>query len=181
MELMELMRTRRSVRQYTDEKISDEQIKQIITAGLLAPSGHSLYPCEFIIVKNRDTLNEMSHCRVGVAKMLEQAAAAIAVVADCDKSDTIIEDAAVALMNMELMAWSMGIGNCWIQILGRDAEDHETSEDYLQGILDFPEDFLCLAILSLGIPSKVPKPRELDKIKFDRVHEENFKNPAPQF
>ena len=93
MDLLEVMRSRRSVRRYTDEKISDEQLKKILSAALLAPSGHSKYPCEFIVVKNRELLEKMSHCRKSnVAKMLEGAAAAIVVVADKDKSDTFVED-----------------------------------------------------------------------------------------
>ena len=54
MEVLEVMKKRRSVRRYTEEKISDEQLKKIVSAALLAPSGHSKYPCEFIVVKNRE-------------------------------------------------------------------------------------------------------------------------------
>ena len=173
-DLVELMRSRRSIRQYTDEKISDEQIKKILSAALLAPSGHSKYPCEFIVVKNRETLEKMSHCRVNVAKMLNQAAAAIVVIADAEKSDTIVEDSSVAMMNMELMAASLGIGNCWIQIRNRAAENNAPSEEYLREILKFPENFKCQSILSLGIAAKQPRPRELDKLNFGKVHEEIF-------
>ena len=169
MDLLEIMRSRRSVRRYTDEKISDEDLKKILSAALLAPSGHSKYPCEFIAVKNRELLEKMSHCRKGVAKMLEGAAAAIVVVADKDKSDTFVEDSCVAMMNMELLATSLGIGNCWIQVRNREAEDDSASEEFLRGILNFPENFACQAILSLGIPAKEPKARELDKLNFDKV------------
>ena len=173
-DLLELMRSRRSVRQYTDETISDEQLQKILSAALLAPSGHSKYPCEFIIVKNRETLEKMSHCRVNVAKMLNQAAAAVVVIADKEKSDTLVEDSSVAMMNMELMATSMGIGNCWIQVRARDAENNSPSEDYLRTILNFPENFMCQSILSLGVPAKPPRQRELEKLNFDKVHSETF-------
>ena len=173
-DLLEIMRSRRSVRQYTEEKISDEQIKKILSAALLAPSGHSKYPCEFIVVKNSETLEKMSHCRVGVAKMLNQAAAAIVVIADAEKSDTIVEDSSVAMMNMELMATSLGIGNCWIQVRNRPAENNLPSEDFLRDILKFPQNFKCQSILSLGIAAKQPRPRELEKLNFDKIHEEIF-------
>ncbi len=173
-DLLEIMRTRRSVRKYTAQEISDEDIKKILNAALLAPSGHSKYPCEFIVVKNRETLNKMSQCRVNVAKMLEDAAYAVVVIADKEKSDTIVEDCSVAMMNMELEATSLGIGNCWIQIRGRDAENGSTSEDYLRGILNFPEKFACQSVLSLGYPDKMPRQRELDKLKFEKIHYENF-------
>jgi nitroreductase len=176
-ELLELMRSRRSVRQYTDEKISDEQIKKILSAALLAPSGHSKYPCEFIVVQNSETLEKMSHCRVGVAKMLASAAAAIVVIADKEKSDTVVEDSAVAMMNMELMATSLGIGNCWIQVRARDSENNSSSEEYIREILKFPENFMCQSILSLGIPAKMPRQRELDKLNFSKVHNETFVLP----
>ena len=169
MEMLEVMRRRRSVRRYTEEKISDEQLKQIVSAALLAPSGHSKYPCEFIVVKSREVLEKMSHCRKGVAKMLEGAAAAVGVVADKDKSDTFVEDSCVAMMSMQLLAASLGIGNCWIQVRGREAEDDSASEDYLRAILNFPENFACQAILSLGFPAKEPRARELDKLNFDKV------------
>lgn len=169
MEMLNVMLTRRSVRRYTDEKLSDEQLKKILSAALLAPSGHSKYPCKFIVVRNRELLEKMSHCRKGVAKMLEGAAAAVVVIADRDKSDTFVEDSCVAMMNMELMAWSMGIGNCWIQIRNREAEDDSPSETYLRGLLNFPENFACQAILSMGFPAKEPRARELDKLDFDKV------------
>lgn len=170
MELLDIMRRRRSVRRYTDEPLADEQLKKILSAALLAPSGHAKYPCEFIVVRNRELLEKMSHCRKSnIAKMLDGAAAAIVVIADRDKSETIIEDSSVAMMNMELMASSMGIGNCWIQIRAREAEDDSSSEDYLRGLLNFPENFSCQAVLSLGMPAKEPRARELDKLNFDKV------------
>ena len=169
MDMLEIMRSRRSVRRYTEEKISDEDLKKILSAALLAPSGHSKYPCEFIVVKNRDLLEKMSHCRKGVAKMLEGAAAAVVVIADKNKSDTFVEDSCVAIMNMELLATSLGIGNCWIQIRNREAEDDTPSENYLRGLLNFPENFACQAILSLGFPAKPPRARELDKLNFDKI------------
>ena len=101
--------------------------------------------------------------------MLEGAAAAVVVIADKDKSDTFVEDSCVAMMSMELLATSLGIGNCWIQVRNRDAEDNSTSEDYLRGLLNFPENSACQAILSLGYPAKPPRARELDKLNFDKV------------
>lgn len=169
MDMLEIMRSRRSVRRYTDEKLSDEQLKEIVSGALLAPSGHSKYPCEFIVVKSRELLEKMSHCRKGVAKMLEGAAAAVVVIADKDKSDTFVEDSCVAMMSMQLVATSLGVGNCWIQVRNRDAEDDTPSENYLRGVLNFPENFACQAILSLGYPAKPPRARELDKLNFDKI------------
>lgn len=169
-----LMVARRSVRKYSEEPIDDEMLETIVRAGLLAPSGHSKYPCEFIVVKDRETLKRMSHCRTGAAKMLAGARAAIVVIADRDKSDVIIEDASVAMMCMHLMAASLGLASCWIQVRARDAEDGRSSEEFLREFLAFPENYQCQAVLSLGVPERPSKPHDLDKLKLDKIHREKF-------
>lgn len=172
--LLELMINRRSVRKYSSESVTDEQIKTIITAALLGPSGHSKYPCEFIVVKDRDTLEKMSHCRVGVAKMLNNASCAIVTIADKDKADTVIEDSAISMMNMHLMAANLGLGSCWIQLRIREAEDGRNSEEYMRELLGIPENYLCQAVLSIGSLEKSPKPHDVNKLHFDKIHTEKF-------
>ena len=172
--LLELMINRRSVRKYSSEPVTDQQIKTIITSALLGPSGHSKYPCEFIVVKDRDTLEKMSHCRVGVAKMLNNASCAIVTIADKDKADTVIEDSAISMMNMHLMAANLGLGSCWIQLRIREAEDGRNSEEYMRELLGIPENYLCQAILSIGNLEKSPKPHDVNKLNFDKIHMEKF-------
>ena len=46
MELLKLLQSRRSIRKYTDEHISDETLEKILQAGLLAPSSRAIYPVE---------------------------------------------------------------------------------------------------------------------------------------
>ena len=172
--LIDLMINRRSVRKYSSEPVNDEQIKSITTAALLSPSGHSKYPCEFIVVKDRQTLEKMSHCRIGVAKMLNNASCAIVTIADKNKADTVVEDSAIAMMNMHLMAANLGLGSCWIQLRLREAEDGCNSEDFIRELLNIPDNYLCQAILSIGNLDKPPKPHDLDKLNFDKIHNENF-------
>ena len=172
--LLELMINRRSVRKYSTEPVTDEQIKTITTAALLGPSGHSKYPCEFIVVKDRETLEKMSHCRVAVAKMLNNASCAIVVIADKDKADTVIEDSAISMMNMHLMAANLGLGSCWIQLRIREAEDSRSSEEYIRELLGIPQNYLCQAILSIGNLEKAPKPHDVNKLHFDKIHSEKF-------
>ena len=172
--LLELMLSRRSVRKYTADPIKDEKIETILRAGLLGPSGHSKYPLEFIVVRDKATLEKMSHARVGAAKMLTGASAAVVVVANIEASDVWVEDASVAMMSMHLMATELGLGSCWIQVRLREAEDGRSSEEFLRDILEFPSNYQCLAILSIGEAERQPKPRELDKLKVEKIHREKF-------
>ena len=115
MKLLEMMQNRRSVRTYTGEPISEEQLTAILQAGLLSASGKAIYPWELITVQNKETLKQMSECRGASSKMLAGAEAAIVVVANEDLSDVWIEDCSIVMTNMHLMADSLGLGSCWLQ------------------------------------------------------------------
>ncbi len=174
MNFLDILLKRRSVRKYTDEKITEEQLQMILNAGLLSPSGHNYKPWELIVVQDKDTLMKMSECRVGSAKMLIGAAAAIVVLGDEEKTDVWTEDCSIAMSNMHIMADSLGLGSCWIQGRNRDAEDGRTTEEYLRDILGFPENMRLEAILSIGHPAASPKPHTLDDIPKEKIHYEKY-------
>ena len=165
---------RRSVRVYTDEPIADEDLKKILSAGLMAPSGKSKFPWHFIVVKDRAMLEKLSLCRVGVARMLATAACAIVVVGDPAVTDTLVEDCTIAAAYMHLEASTLGLGRCHIQGRGRTAENGETTEDYVRGLLGFPADYKMQAVLSLGHIGKPMKPHKEEKLFWDKVHQEKF-------
>ena len=77
MELIDIMLKRRSIRKYTDENISDDKIEKIIEAGLLAPTSRNRKPCEFVVIKNKEVLEELSHTKASGSKMLANANVAI--------------------------------------------------------------------------------------------------------
>lgn len=174
MDLMEMMKNRRSVRKYTQERIEDEKIEKIVQAGLLSASGRGIRPWEFIVVRDKEMLRKMSECRNGAAKMLEGADCAVVVIADAEKTDVWTEDCSIAMANMHLMADVMGVGSCWIQGRLREAPDGRSTEEYLRELLKYPKDYKLEAILSLGMPEVHPAPRSLEEIPEGKVHREQF-------
>ncbi len=174
MELFDLMYSRRSIRKYTDEKITEEKLEKIVKSGLLGATGKNTHSPEFIVVTDKTVLEKLSHARVGAAKMLADASAAIVTLGNEEKTDTFVEDASIALENMHLTAFSLGVGSCWIQGKGREAENGESTEEYVRSVLDFPKNLKLIAILSLGIPSEFPKAYTDDNIDFSRIHREKY-------
>ncbi|MDO4321210.1 MAG: nitroreductase family protein [Lachnospiraceae bacterium] len=174
MELLEVMRKRRSVRTYTEETVSEEKVTSILQAGLLSASGKAIRPWEFIVIRNKETLKTMAECRVAGSKMLLSADCAIVVLGDEEKSDVWVEDCSVAMENMHLMADSLGVGSCWIQGRLREAPGEKTTEEYLRELLKFPEHFRLEAILSLGMPKNHPEAYELEKLPMEKIHREMF-------
>ena len=80
MDLLEIMRRRRSIRNYSGEEIPEESITKVLQAGLLSASGKAKRPWVFIVVRHRKTLDDLSVCRAGGVKMLKEAQCAIVVI-----------------------------------------------------------------------------------------------------
>lgn len=173
--LLEIMQKRHSVRKYTGHAVLDEYLKMVLQAGLLSASSRGRRPWELIVVRNKETLKQMSKGRAsGSAKMLENAEAAVVVIANEELSDVWIEDCSIVMSNMHLMADSLGLGSCWIQGRLREAKEGETTEEYLREILDFPENYKLEAILSIGMPESHPVKQELDSLHTEKIHYERF-------
>ena len=100
MDFLKLLLQRRSSREYTGEPIPEDQLRQVLQAGLLSPSGRGRKPWEFLVVQKKEVLSELAHCRQGAAKMLEYAGCAILVFADPEKTDVWIEDCVITMNNM---------------------------------------------------------------------------------
>lgn len=173
MELLEIMRRRHSIRQYTGEAVPEDKIETILKAGMLSASGRAIRPWEFIVVQDKETLKYLSGCRAGSVKMLEKAGCAIVVIGDSEKTDVWIEDCSIALANMHLMADYLGVGSCWVQGRLRSAEEKST-EAYVRDRLKFPETYKLEAVLSLGIPAETRDAYNLDELPVEKIHRDKF-------
>lgn len=173
MDLLEIMRNRRSIRSYTQEPILEESLTKILQAGLLAESGKAKRPWEFIVVRDKETLEYLSGCRAGGVKMLKEAQCAIVVIGDAKEQDVWVEDCSVAMAHMHLMASSLGIGSCWIQGRLRES-DEKTTEEYVREKLGFPENYKLEAILSLGMPAVRMPAYQLEELPMAKVKWEKF-------
>lgn len=173
-DVLAAMGRRHSVRKYAEGSIAPEKVERILDAALLSASGMAKRPWELVVIEDRETLDALVGCREHGSAMLSDAAAAIVVLADVEKSDTWIEDCSIVMANMHLAASSLDVGSCWIQGRMRMASDGRTTNDYVRELLGYPESFELEAILSLGIPEKTSEMREPDEKLLDKVHHGRF-------
>lgn len=171
--MLNLLKNRRSVRKFTDEKINKETIEKILKAGLLSPSSKNKKPVEFVVVEDRETLLKLKECKSKGAEGLNTAPCAIAVIADSELSDVWIEDASVATTLIQLAAEDLGLGSVWIQMRKRKSKD-EDSEEEVRKVLNIPEKFAVLSIVALGYKDEEKKPYDESSYDFSKVHNENF-------
>lgn len=174
MELLELMRNRRSVRLFTGETVPEEKVEKVVQAALLSASGRAIRPWEFIVVRDKDMIQKLSECRPGVTKTIAGADVAIVVAADAEKSGQWMEDCSIAMANMYLMAEEQGVGGCWIHCRERETPDGGSTEKYLQELLGIPETYRVMSMFVFGVPASHPDAYELDQLKTEKVHYEKY-------
>lgn len=170
MEFIDLLLKRRSVRRFKDDDIPKKDLEKILEAGLLAPTSRNRKPCNFLIVENKKTLKKLSQSKESGAELLAGCNRAIVVVANTMISDTWIEDSSIALGYMHLMAASLDIGSCWVQIHLRKTADGKDSENVVKEITGLDDYFRIVGILALGIPEGDVKPHTLEDIDKGKIH-----------
>ena len=129
METMQNILTRRSVRKFADKPIEPDKLHTILEAAMSGPCAVNAREWAFIVVTDREKLAQMAEANGRVARMLNQAAAAILVCGDLDRAfppapDFWVIDAAIAAQNMTLAANDLGhrIGLAW-HLAGRNARE----------------------------------------------------------
>ena len=117
--MINLLRKRRSIRVYEDRKIELEKIEILKEAILRSPSSRNINPWEFIFVDDKELLIKLSKAKEHGSEFLESAALGIVVCGNEKKSDVWIEDCSIASILVQMVAQSLGLGSCWIQIRNR--------------------------------------------------------------
>lgn len=170
MDFNELIKTRRSMRQFTDELLSGDDVKLLLRAGLMAPSSKGLHSYEFVVVEDKQMLSALSQCKQVGSDFLAGAPLAIVVLADPTVSDVWIEDASVAATHILLQAEDLGLGACWIQVRDRYAADGRPTEQIVKSLLGIPEERGVVCIIAVGHKGMERKPQNEDRLKWERVH-----------
>ena len=167
-DFFDVIYTRRSVRQFTGEKVKREDLMTMIKAGMSAPSAVNVQPWAFVVVTERGTLDKLCDA-LPYAKMLDKAGAAIIVCGIPDKDDTYakkywVMDCSLASENILLAAHALGYGAVWTAAYAERDRMKSVRE-----ILSIPENIIPLNVIPVGIPAnRDEKPK--DKFKEENIH-----------
>jgi nitroreductase len=166
---MDTILTRRSIRKYTRQSIPDEIIKELLEAGVSAPSAGNQQPWQFIIIDNREVLDEASQVLPN-GKLLKDANKAILVCGDLNlethKGYWPI-DCSAATQNILLAAHAKGLGACWLGIYPR-----EERVENLKKLFKTPEHIIPFSVISLGFPDEESK--KVDRYDDSKIHKNTW-------
>lgn len=172
--LIELLRKRRSIRQFEDREVEQEKIDVLVEAMLRSPSSRSLNPWEFVVVTDRDKIKTLSCAKPHGATFMQHAPLAVVVLGDPDKCDVWVEDCSIATLLLHLTACDLGLGSCWIQIRNRDHTAAVTAEDFVKKELGVPENFRVEAIVAIGYGQEELDGRPESSLLRERVNFESY-------
>ncbi len=171
--LLDLLRSRRSVRKFADKPVEQEKLELLIEAILRSPSSRSLNPWQFVVVRKPQTLTDLARAKPHGASFIKNAPLAIVVCGDAEKSDVWVEDCSIAALIAHLAAADLGLGSCWVQLRLREHDAATTSDQYVKELLGLPDNLMVEAVIAIGYPAE-DKPGHAgssllyDRLSFDR-------------
>ena len=163
----ELIKTRRSMRKFTEEELTQEQVVTLMKAALMAPTSKRSNAWQFIVVDDKETLKKLSFCKEKASQFIADAALAVVVTADPLASD---EDASIASIYLQLQAEDMGLGSCWVQLRERFTASGMSSNEYVHEVLDMPLQLQALSIIAIGHKGMERKPFNEDNLQWEKIH-----------
>ena len=152
MNIIDIIKSRRSIRKFTSEPVSEELVETILEAGSWAPSGLNNQPWRFAVIRDaglRQAISELTH----YSKVVMTAQVLIAVFLDTEKSyhrEKDIQAVGACLQNMLLEAHSLGLGTVWLGEIIR-------SNEQIKAILGLTSELDLMAVVALGHPDERPK------------------------
>lgn len=158
MSIVDAILSRRSIRNFEKKEIPRNVLDQILEAGRLAPSAANKQPWHFIVVTDEEIKRELS--KGLFSRFIKDAPLTIV---GCAHKDRIagrwsVISTTIALQNMVITAWALGVGSCWIGAYG---------EDKVRKLLSIPDRYHVVAVIPFGYPAKIPRPKRkksIDKI-----------------
>ena len=161
MDCIEVLKTRRSVKSFSDKQISDDDLKEILEAGCNAPSGMGLQSPKIIVIQRKDIIERFSKWnlsyfpdeiaeKMGDADPFYNAPTLLIVLAD-KNVPTCVEDASLTIGNMLNAASSLGVGSCWIHRAREEFDSIQAKE--LLKVWGLSDDYIGVGHVVLGYPT----------------------------
>ena len=159
---LETIFSRKSVRNFTDQTVSKEDLTLLVKAGMAAPTGMNRQPWEFLVIQDKAKMVELS-TKLPYALMMKDAQALIVVVGNPELSPYWYLDCSAAAQNILLAAESMGLGAVWTA-----GYPYEDRMDIIASAFSIPKPYRVLCTIPIGYPKGEQKPK--DKWKEEKLH-----------
>lgn len=152
-ERLQIVFSRRSIRKYSDQPVSEADITSLLEAGMAAPSAMNKRPWHLVAVTDRDTIRAMAQTPP-YGRTLPDAALVIVVCGDPSVSDWWLQDCTLATENILVAAAALGLGGVFLGCHGK-----EERERPIRRVLDIPDEIGMASVLCIGHSAEAKEPR----------------------
>lgn len=171
MEVWDALRTRLTIRQFKPDPVPDELVTRLLQAALWSPSSRNLQPWRFVVIQDRETLGKIGAVTT-YGPFLADAPLSIAIGMDTRTADRPELDCGRALQQMEILAWSEGLGTCFVTF-------HEPDQNRAaKELLAMPAHIELITIMPFGYRhDHIKGVRRRRKSLSEVAYSERFGNP----
>lgn len=158
-----------SIRKFQDNLVEEEKIEKILRAAMQAPSAGNQMPWEFIVVKDKKTLEKLSQMSL-YAKFIANAPVAIVVLGNKSKMkypENWMQDLGASVQNILLEITHLGLGGVWAT-----AAPLQERMDYVSKVFNLPEHIIPYCVIPIGYPAEEKKAQS--RYDESKVHREGY-------
>ncbi len=164
MDAIEALKTRRSVRAFTDKKVPADVVEDLIDCARLAATARNVQPWEFVVITDgsmRARIAEASQTGPFIAD------APVCVAVLCEDTKYYIEDGSAATQNLLVAARAHGLGSCWV------AGDKKPHAEQIREMIGAPDSFKLVSLVAVGYTEGRP-PNPAKRSVAQMLHWERF-------
>ena len=180
MELVQVLKERRTVRKFLQKMIPDEELRHLIDMGRLASSGANSQRLRYVVIRTPELVGKIFPLTAWAASVTPRripvpgvtspvAFIAVTAAAELAEDPVVQTDCGAAVQTIQLAAWEKGIGCCWMGAIDREK---------IHALLELPQETAVLYLIALGYAAERPVSEDSDdagKIKYyldqnDQLH-----------
>lgn len=148
---LELTKRRRSIRKFTEEKVTEKQLHEILYCALRIPTAKNRDVVQYIVIDDRKELEHLATYKAAGAQFLAGCSVAVAVISDKEEAqNTYHQDACIAAIYLQLAATDLGLGSCWANVTDATNKEGRSSQEVLHEMLHLPDRYNVECIIGIG-------------------------------
>lgn len=159
----EVVKKRRSVRQYQAKKVTPETVEKILRTAMWSPSARHERNWQFVVVNDPTKIKQLAAVKTHAAHVAQ---ASVVIVVCSEPGDFWLEDASIVAQMIYLAATNEGLGTCWTQIRSDSGEQ----EAYVREILGIPAEIRVLCLMPLGYPALQLEEHTEKEFEEEKIH-----------
>lgn len=171
---LDLIFSRRSIRQYTGDDVSPKLVQDLLEAAMAAPSACCKDPWHFVVIRDKDTLAAVT-AGLPNGQMLATCPVGLVVCGDLEQAHDgqlsyLLQDCSAAIQNILLAATALELGTCWLGIHPR-----QERIAHVRRVLNVPDHVIPVSAIAMGWPAEQKDKRT--RYQDEHVHSEHYQGP----